>query len=168
MSTITNADQILVLHAGQVAEAGTHSELLLKKGRYAQMWKKQIRAERAAEKASEMVARARALSEAASIQTPSHSSKVKGGNTELSEYETDHHSDINLVAKVEVTRALARTPESRINDDSSSSKSSSSSDTDGLKSDEEKQTGNDKFDGSKSADKSGDSRPPSRKQSPSN
>ncbi|KAF7909632.1 uncharacterized protein EAF01_003350 [Botrytis porri] len=167
LSTITNADQILVLHAGRVAEAGTHSELLLKKGRYAQMWKKQIRAERAAEKASEMVARARALSEAASIQTPSHSSKVKGGNAEVSEYEADHHSDINHVAKVEATRALARTPESRINDDSSSSKSSSSSDTDGPKSDEEKQTGNDKFDGNKSADKSGGSRPPSRKQNPS-
>lgn len=163
MSTITNADQILVLHAGQVAEAGTHSELLLKKGRYAQMWKKQIRAERAAEKASEMVARARALSEAASIQTPaSHSSKIKGGNMDVSEYETDHHSDINLGTKVEATRALARTAESRINDDSSSSKSSSSSDIDGPKSDEEKQTGNDKFDGSKSADKSGGSRPPSR------
>ncbi|KAI9786004.1 MAG: hypothetical protein M1816_008156 [Peltula sp. TS41687] len=51
LSTITNADQILCLHAGQVVEAGTHQQLLKLKGRYANMWKKQIRAERAAEEA---------------------------------------------------------------------------------------------------------------------
>ncbi|KAI9882459.1 MAG: SEA (Seh1-associated) complex subunit [Watsoniomyces obsoletus] len=51
LSTITNADQILCLHAGRVIESGTHHELLKLKGRYASMWKKQIRAERAAEEA---------------------------------------------------------------------------------------------------------------------
>ena len=51
LSTITNADQILVLHAGRVAEKGTHNELLALKGRYATMWEKQIRAQKAAEKA---------------------------------------------------------------------------------------------------------------------
>ena len=51
LSTITTADQILVLHAGQVAERGTHEELLSLKGRYATMWRKQIRAQRAAEEA---------------------------------------------------------------------------------------------------------------------
>jgi ABC-type transport system involved in Fe-S cluster assembly fused permease/ATPase subunit len=51
LSTITTADQILVLHAGQVAEAGTHQELIATKGRYATMWKKQIRAEKAAAEA---------------------------------------------------------------------------------------------------------------------
>lgn len=49
LSTITNADQILCLHAGQVVEAGTHEELLQLRGRYASMWKKQIRVEQAAE-----------------------------------------------------------------------------------------------------------------------
>jgi ABC-type multidrug transport system ATPase subunit len=51
LSTITHADQILVLHRGKVAERGTHEELLEKNGHYAVMWKKQIRAQRAAEQA---------------------------------------------------------------------------------------------------------------------
>lgn len=51
LSTITTADQILVLHAGQVVESGTHEQLLALKGRYSSMWRKQIRAQRAAEEA---------------------------------------------------------------------------------------------------------------------
>ncbi|RDW94696.1 putative heavy metal tolerance protein [Coleophoma crateriformis] len=61
LSTITKADQILVLHAGAVAESGTHEELLAKKGRYANMWKKQIRFERAEEEARVLSERADAL-----------------------------------------------------------------------------------------------------------
>jgi ABC-type transport system involved in Fe-S cluster assembly fused permease/ATPase subunit len=51
LSTITHADQILVLNKGRVQERGTHEELLEKNGHYAAMWKKQIRAQRAAEQA---------------------------------------------------------------------------------------------------------------------
>lgn len=51
LSTITTADQILVLHTGQVVESGTHEELLALKGRYESMWRKQIRAQKAAEEA---------------------------------------------------------------------------------------------------------------------
>ena len=51
LSTITTADQILVLHAGKVAESGSHEELLALKGRYANMWEKQIQAQKAAEEA---------------------------------------------------------------------------------------------------------------------
>lgn len=61
LSTITTADQILVLHAGQVAERGTHEELLLLKGRYANMWRKQIRAQKAADEAKVLSDRAEQL-----------------------------------------------------------------------------------------------------------
>ncbi|KAF4978819.1 hypothetical protein FZEAL_4863 [Fusarium zealandicum] len=47
LSTITHADQIIVLNSGTIVERGTHDELLTAKGRYASMWEKQIRAERA-------------------------------------------------------------------------------------------------------------------------
>jgi ABC-type multidrug transport system ATPase subunit len=46
LSTIVGANQILCLHEGKVAEAGTHEELLARGGRYKGMWDKQIRAEK--------------------------------------------------------------------------------------------------------------------------
>jgi ATP-binding cassette subfamily B protein len=48
LSTVTHADRIIVLDAGQVAESGTHDALLAKRGLYADMWARQ-QAERAAE-----------------------------------------------------------------------------------------------------------------------
>ena len=41
LSTIVHADEILVLEKGQIAERGTHKELLKRKGRYFQMWTQQ-------------------------------------------------------------------------------------------------------------------------------
>ena len=41
LSTIVHADQIVVLDGGQVAERGTHGELLAKGGLYAEMWARQ-------------------------------------------------------------------------------------------------------------------------------
>jgi ATP-binding cassette subfamily B protein/subfamily B ATP-binding cassette protein MsbA len=38
LSTIRKADTILVLHQGQLVEAGTHEELLQQHGRYAHLW----------------------------------------------------------------------------------------------------------------------------------
>ncbi|KAI9783436.1 MAG: hypothetical protein M1835_003812 [Candelina submexicana] len=67
LSTITQADQILVLHAGEVAESGTHEELLAKKGRYASMWRKQIRAQKAAEEAKVLKDRAERLRSEAKV-----------------------------------------------------------------------------------------------------
>lgn len=61
LSTITHADQILVLNKGKVAERGTHEELLEKNGHYATMWKKQIRAQRAAEQAKALKDKAERL-----------------------------------------------------------------------------------------------------------
>jgi len=37
LSTVRNADQIVVLDHGQIAEAGTHSSLIADKGRYADL-----------------------------------------------------------------------------------------------------------------------------------
>ena len=61
LSTITLADQILVLHDGRVDERGTHEELLALKGRYSNMWRKQVRAQKAAEEARKLQDRAEKL-----------------------------------------------------------------------------------------------------------
>jgi ATP-binding cassette subfamily B protein len=41
LSTVADAHAIVVLDAGRVAEVGTHAELLVRDGRYAQMWRLQ-------------------------------------------------------------------------------------------------------------------------------
>ena len=42
LSTVTDADEILVLNEGRVAERGTHASLLLADGLYARMWALQV------------------------------------------------------------------------------------------------------------------------------
>jgi ATP-binding cassette subfamily B protein len=51
LSTVVDADQIVVLEAGQVAERGTHAELLRRGGLYAEMWTRQ-QSEREEERAA--------------------------------------------------------------------------------------------------------------------
>lgn len=80
LSTITTADQILVLHAGKVAEAGTHNDLLDKQGRYASMWRKQIRAQQAAEQAKKLSDHAERLrNEAQGDESASQSEDERSG-----------------------------------------------------------------------------------------
>ena len=80
LSTITTADRILVLHAGKVAESGTHDQLLSLKGRYASMWRKQIRAQKAAEQAKVLSDRAEQLrNEAQGSESPSQSEDERKG-----------------------------------------------------------------------------------------
>lgn len=43
LSTVQNADEILVLSSGRVIERGTHEDLLAKQGEYADMWTKQAK-----------------------------------------------------------------------------------------------------------------------------
>jgi ATP-binding cassette subfamily B protein len=45
LSTIVDADEILVLDAGRLVERGSHAELMMLDGRYAEMWRLQLRAE---------------------------------------------------------------------------------------------------------------------------
>jgi ABC-type multidrug transport system fused ATPase/permease subunit len=42
LSTVQNADRILVLHHGQILEAGTHAELLDEGGIYARLYQLQF------------------------------------------------------------------------------------------------------------------------------
>ena len=41
LSTVIDADQILVLDAGRIVERGRHAELLVRDGHYADMWWRQ-------------------------------------------------------------------------------------------------------------------------------
>ena len=54
LSTIIEADEIIVLDKGQVAERGTHTALLRKKGLYANMWNRQQQADEARRKLAEV------------------------------------------------------------------------------------------------------------------
>ena len=49
LSTVIDADEILVLEAGRVVEQGSHLDLLVKNGRYADMWTRQQEAAEARE-----------------------------------------------------------------------------------------------------------------------
>src|SRR5690606_19797183 len=49
LSTVMDADQILVLNHGRIVERGTHPQLLELKGEYARMWALQQQAAQAAE-----------------------------------------------------------------------------------------------------------------------
>ncbi len=54
LSTVVDADEILVLDHGQIIERGRHSELLARSGHYASMWNKQREAAAAREKLKEV------------------------------------------------------------------------------------------------------------------
>jgi ATP-binding cassette subfamily B multidrug efflux pump len=49
VSTVRNADQIAVLHAGRIVELGTHDELLARNGYYSNLYNKQLLEEELAE-----------------------------------------------------------------------------------------------------------------------
>jgi ATP-binding cassette subfamily B protein len=59
LSTVINADQIIVLRDGTIAERGTHAELMTENGLYASMWARQ----REATEAEERLRRAREAAE---------------------------------------------------------------------------------------------------------
>jgi ATP-binding cassette subfamily B protein len=53
LSTVVEAEEVLVLDQGVIAERGTHAALLRKKGLYAQMWNRQREAEEARKRLAE-------------------------------------------------------------------------------------------------------------------
>ncbi|KAI9802499.1 MAG: hypothetical protein M1825_002884 [Sarcosagium campestre] len=110
LSTIINADQILCLHAGRVVEAGTHDELLKLKGRYASMWKKQIRAERAAEEARVMTNKAEQLR---------RESATGDGSNEGSDNDGDGHRSGVLARSLQVDPKTGEQQTTQLSDEQS-------------------------------------------------
>ncbi|KAI2083838.1 ATP-binding cassette-type vacuolar membrane transporter Hmt1 [Ophidiomyces ophidiicola] len=94
LSTITTADQILVLQNGQVIERGTHEQLLSLKGRYSSMWRKQIRAQRAAAEAQVLQVRAERL----------RSASTTAGGEDSSSQSDEEHSKGNETPEEKPTR----------------------------------------------------------------
>jgi len=100
LSTITHADQILVLHRGKVAERGTHEELLEENGHYAAMWKKQIRAQRAAEQAQLLKDKADRLRR-----------ESKDGNFELNDEHSSSSSDDETIKLYKAAQSASERPD---------------------------------------------------------
>ncbi len=69
LSTVVDADQILVLEAGRIVERGRHDELLAEGGRYAEMWRRQQdAAHRLEDEAAELLTDAAEASPGAAVR----------------------------------------------------------------------------------------------------
>ncbi|MEQ1752545.1 MAG: ABC transporter ATP-binding protein/permease [Micropepsaceae bacterium] len=76
LSTVVDADEILVLDQGQIVERGRHSDLLARNGAYAAMWNRQREAAAARERLKEAESDPATNPEAARVQ-PQASTKVQ-------------------------------------------------------------------------------------------
>ncbi|KAK4626832.1 ABC transporter aclQ [Fulvia fulva] len=108
LSTITMCDQILVLHEGKVAEKGSHLELLAKRGRYAGMWKKQVRAQRAAEEAKVLKDKADRL------RRESMDSSARGRNIDEESPPSSDEDERQKKGQSELQSALSLSPRAAV------------------------------------------------------
>ena len=93
LSTITHADQILVLKNGSIVEKGTHEKLLARNGLYAEMWNRQAKAEKAAEDFKLAKRKAEKLMRKANIPHAEHTSSGKSAANEDSSSSSDESCD---------------------------------------------------------------------------
>lgn len=116
LSTITMCDQILVLHEGKVAERGNHLELLAMKGRYAAMWRKQVRAQRAAEEAKVLKDKAERLRRESMDSSAVRDRKPQDGESPQSSDEDDHSQAVASTPKEpsELQRTLSTSPKTAV------------------------------------------------------
>lgn len=108
LSTITMCDQILVMHGGRVVERGNHFDLLALKGRYASMWKKQVRAQRAAEEAKVLKDKADRLR-----RESMDGSAVRAPNDGESPASSDE-DEIEVQEQIELQQALSLPPNASV------------------------------------------------------
>ena len=65
LSTIMDADTIVVLDDGRIVETGSHSELLARRGKYSQLWQQQQSSPSVDNLAAQAQAQAPALAQSA-------------------------------------------------------------------------------------------------------
>ncbi|OBS28809.1 hypothetical protein FPOA_02745 [Fusarium poae] len=85
LSTIMNADRIIVVENGEILEQGNHDELIVAGGRYADLWSKQVFVRSKDEDKNTSSGQAGFVNDLSSEQTKAELSKVKKPATEASE-----------------------------------------------------------------------------------
>ncbi|KAH7164199.1 hypothetical protein DER46DRAFT_626219 [Fusarium sp. MPI-SDFR-AT-0072] len=85
LSTIMNADRIIVVENGEILEQGNHDELIVAGGRYADLWSKQVFVRTKEEDADASAGQAGFVNDLSSEQTRTELSKVNKPTTATNE-----------------------------------------------------------------------------------
>src|SRR6478735_1288519 len=85
LSTIMNADRIIVVENGEILEQGNHDELIVAGGRYADLWSKQVFVRTKEEDADVSAGQAGFVNDLSSEQTRTELSKVNKPTTATNE-----------------------------------------------------------------------------------